>query len=191
MAKASNSVISLPSQDFLLSILDYNPETGGFVWKSRPRSLFSSDRAWRMCNVKYAGKIALNTIDRKGYRCGMIFGQEYKAHRVAWKMAHGDDPSEVDHINGDKGDNRIVNLRAVTASENCQNKPSYQSNSTGHTGVYWHKVVGKWCAQIRANRKSHSLGYFSNIEDAIAARKAAEVKFGFHPNHGRNSAMKG
>jgi hypothetical protein len=95
-------------------------------------------------------------------------------------------PDELDHINGDKGDNRIVNLREVTRAENNKNKSRYKQNSSGFTGVGWHKVTKKWAAKIRVDGRDYHLGVFASIEAAKEARAAAEKHYGFHENHGRH-----
>jgi hypothetical protein len=88
---------------------------------------------------------------------------------------HGVWPEDqIDHINRDRADNRIENLREVTNKQNQQNRSTNSDNTSGHTGVSWYKPYSKWRAQIKHNHKVIHLGYFTNIEDAIAARKAAE-----------------
>lgn len=100
-------------------------------------------------------------------------------------MVHGVWPDFIDHINGDKADNRITNLRSIVKQENHRNMKRFSSSSTGVTGVTRHHQTNKWRAYITVNQKQLSLGCFERIDDAIAARKAAEAAHGFHPNHGR------
>jgi HNH endonuclease/AP2 domain len=92
---------------------------------------------------------------------------------------------EIDHINGDRDDNRWINLRQVTASVNMKNLPLPRTNKSGTPGVIWHKRDEKWQASIKVDRRTVHLGYFESKQDAIAARKVAERQYGFHPNHGR------
>ncbi len=91
----------------------------------------------------------------------------------------------IDHINGDRGDNRISNLRVVTSTENNRNKAINKNNTSGVTGVTWSKSRRKWIAQIHIGKIGKALGGFDRVEDAIAARKNAETRYGFHENHGR------
>jgi hypothetical protein len=110
----------------------------------------------------------------------------YLAHRLAWILHYGDWPSgNIDHINGNKLDNRIVNLRVATQAENLKNRALAKKNTSGCHGVEWHKVAKKWTARITHNGTREYLGIFSKKEFAINARKEAEKIYGFHPNHGR------
>ena len=95
----------------------------------------------------------------------------------------------VDHINGNPLDNRSSNLRDVTQLENCRNKSLSKSNKSGHTGVYERRGVkgSTWNAQIEPDGRAINLGTFKTLAKAIAARKAAEVKYGFHKNHGKEA----
>ena len=94
---------------------------------------------------------------------------------------------QIDHENGDRSDNRIANLRDVPPSENMRNVKRHITNTSGHVGVFWYKPRNKWVARITVNYTLHHLGYFTDIADAIAARKAAEIFYGFHKNHGRRT----
>lgn len=110
----------------------------------------------------------------------------FLSHRLAWFLYYGKWPeNHIDHINQDGCDNRIVNLRDVSRSENLRNARRSKSNTSGVTGVFWHKVAKKWHAQIVVKGVSIYLGLFEKIEDAAEARSEAEKKYGFHPNHGR------
>jgi hypothetical protein len=143
-----------------ISKLTYDPASGLFCWR------VSSTR------VK-AGDIA-GTPDWKGYIRIRIGATKYQAHRLAWLFMTGDDPGAltIDHINGDKGDNRFDNLRLATNSENQRNKGRYACKSSGFKGVYWHKTKGRFYAAIRADGRLHHLGYFDSEDDA---RKAYAV----------------
>lgn len=179
---------SLPDAEHLRKVLDYDPETGVLTWKERPRDHFKSQSAHVKWNRHTAGTQAFNSNGKLGYRTGMLEGVHYLAHRIAWKIVHGQCPkAEIDHINGNRSDNRLVNLRSVTRLENTQNRKCRIDSKTGVPGVYWEKACNKWRAEIKANKHRISLGVFEEIDDAIAARKAAERKYGFHPNHGRPS----
>lgn len=171
----------------LRELIEYNPETGVMTWHERPSKFFKQDRQrtaernasnW---NAKNAGKPAL-ACNSHGYLGGRLFDRTVKAHRVAWAIYYGEWPAQaIDHINGDRSDNRISNLRDVTIAENNRNETLRRNNKSGVTGVSWEKLRGKWQARIR----NKCVGYFDDKNDAIAARKAAEAVYGFHPNHGR------
>ncbi len=188
MANYRSKPKQLLSQEELHALLWYEPDTGRFYWRSRDAKYFSSEQTRKMWNTRYAGTEAF-TATLKGYKQGNLLGNFVQPHRVAWKMIHNEEPPEIDHINGNPLDNRIDNLRAVDRVNNMRNAKTWRHNTSGHTGVSWHSRRGKWRATIRGeNKKSHELGFFERIEDAVAARKAAEAKFGFHPNHGRPAA---
>ena len=122
------------------------------------------------------------------YLTGSINGKKYKTHRIIWKMVHGYDPDYIDHIDGNPLNNHIDNLREVKHFENRRNTGMGSSNKSGHVGVSLDKAtkIPTWRAQITDNNgKKIRLGNYLDINDAIAARKEAEIKYGYHENHGR------
>ncbi|QIG72956.1 HNH endonuclease protein [Rhizobium phage RHph_N3_2] len=180
----------LPTFERLHSVLIYNGETGKLFWKERGIEDFrdgyhtatTSMNSW---NAKHAGQEAFTAKTAHGYRVGAIDKKLFLAHRIIWKMAYGTEPEILDHINGDPEYNRLDNLRVATSQENARNMRLNTRNSTGVSGVGWHKQAGKWRAYITVGRRQLPLGLFETMEEAIAARKTAEASFGFHKNHGR------
>lgn len=167
-----------PTPRQLWELLDYNPHTGVFVWKERP--------GLKAFNSRFAGKIAFTHTDSKGSKVGKLFDHPYKAHRVAFAMVHGRWPKAnmcIDHINGDRCDNRIANLREVTVAVNNRNKAKERNSRTLRVGIRYRS--GGWEATIKYNCRNIHLGRFDRFEDAVAARERAEAKYGFHKNHGR------
>ena len=125
-----------------------------------------------------------------GYRRILVKGKRYYAHRLIWLYVHGKFPDEqIDHINGDKLDNSIENLRDVTTQENQRNQSMRVNNKSGHMGVSWHTCKDKWQVHIKADSKTKHLGYFNILEDAIEARQKADIEYGFHENHGREAMV--
>ena len=180
---------NLPSPELLRKLLRYDPETGKLFWRERGEGLFSTPAACKRWNTRYAGTEALATIRERGYRCGGIFAVMYRAHRVIWAMETGEWPSEyIDHINGDTSDNRISNLRDVSVSENGKNQKRPASNTSGAVGVHWDGRRGNWVARIYGSHGEY-VGAFTNYDDAVAARKAAEARHGYHGNHGRECTI--
>ena len=175
MAKA------LPPYDVLRQLLSYDPETGVLTWKSRPVDMFNGDV--RICgtwNTRYAGKPALHGIDGHGYRIGNLLGSSAKSHRVVWKMASGEEPKgQIDHINGDRSDNRLVNLRDVSQAENQRNAGIRSDNKTGLAGI-WRSPKGRYHAYACGK----FISSFTNPEDAVAARMDAERRLGFNSDRG-------
>lgn len=138
-----------------------------------------------MWNSRYANKPAFTAIDRKGYFVGAIHDVNYRAARVIFKLVHGYDPIQVDHDNGNRQNNRLNNLFDVTGPQNQRNMKKPVNNTSGTIGVTWDKSKQRWAAKIKAAGRTINLGRFVDINDAIQCRKAAEVHYGFHPNHGR------
>lgn len=173
----------LPAKAYLQEVFSYDPATGALVWKERPLWHFSSEHEHRRWNTRYSGKPALAHKGNEDYLTGALDKVTYQAHRIIWKMQTGLDPDFIDHINGTRHDNRWVNLRDVPWHTNLQNQKRASNNTSGVLGVSLFQ--GRWVARICINRKSIFLGSFENLQDAAAARKAAESQYGFHPNHGR------
>jgi hypothetical protein len=178
------------SVETLKSVLDYDPNTGEFRWKIRKPDTFksgkySADRVANAWNVKYAGKPAFTSQDSVGYLQTNICSKVCRAHRVAFAMHYGVWPKRyIDHINGDKTDNRISNLREVSNQENSKNSRISSSNKSGCAGVRWIEDKKKWRSEICVDGRSKHLGIFADFDDAVMCRKQAEDKYGFHPNHG-------
>lgn len=160
------------TQDYLRSILDYDPETGIFRHKAR------TDRLGRK-NNRDAGKIAGSTNKPVGYIYICIDYQMWLSHRLAFIYVTGKCPKLVDHINGVRADNRWANLRPATIAQNTWNSKKRRDNTTGHRGVYWLPSIKLWRATIQANRRIYNLGYFRTKEAAIAAyRRKAKTVYG-------------
>jgi hypothetical protein len=138
-------------------VIGYDPETGDFTW------LKDMSRAVR------AGRRA-GCLHRTGYWVIRYSGKQVRAHRLAWLIMTGEWPAdEVDHINGQKADNRFCNLRAATSSQNKHNRGKLPNNKSGFKGVFWASAKGKWGAAIGANRKARIIGYFETPEEAHLA----------------------
>lgn len=151
------------------------------MWRDRP-NITPSVRS------RIVGQPAFITIGKNGYLSSRVGGKNIYAHQAAWVIIHSSWPSgDIDHINGDRADNCILNLRDVTRSENSKNAKKSSANTSGVTGVVWHKGASKWASQIMVSGKNIYLGLFDDIHEAATARRSAEREFGFHENHGRQS----
>ena len=173
----------------LHKLLICDAENGTLTWRERTPDMFENAKfPKQICaswNGRYAGKLAF-TANSDGYRIGAIFDRLQKSHRIIWAMTRGEWPrNQIDHIDGDRGNNRIENLRDVTNQENAQNITIPSDNTSGTIGVTWCKKNGSWKAQIGVNQRLINLGYFDAKADAINARKLAEREYGFHKHHGR------
>lgn len=163
------------------ALLRYEPETGKLFWRERPVEAFAASRVAASWNLRCAGKETFTDFDSSGYLQGQVLGRSYKAHRVAWLLQTGQWPKDqVDHVNGRRDDNRRENLREATHSQNQRNQKRSKNNTSGVTGVYWHKTNRKWQAMACGEH----LGSFDTKEEAIAARVKAHERYGFSKRHG-------
>jgi hypothetical protein len=156
----------------LRELLTYNSETGAFIWNMD-----------RKCRQVKAGDVAGHK-SRLGY---MVTGIDGSApmlmHRLAWFYVYGQHPSEqIDHINGNRSDNRLINLRVVNNQQNNQNRHILRStNTSGYAGVSWHKQRSRWNATITVSGKKKSLGLYASAKEAgaIAAKARAQMHEGY------------
>lgn len=176
---------TLPDQDLLRKLFSYDVDTGALRWKERDRADFPSLRSYRAWNSRYAGKSA-GYVNSQGYVQVIIHKRSHLGHRLIWKLVYGNDPAgDIDHENGIRSDNRLRNLRDVSAQANNRNSKRPSHNVSGHIGVGFHLATGLWRARIVVGKKEHHLGLFASKTEAVAARLAAQRRLGFHPNHGR------
>lgn len=178
-----------PSKQYAYShaakLVNYDGATGVFIWLKRE----GSDSKTRQFNTRFSGK-ECGCDNGKGYSSikiridGELF--TLAAHRLAWLIAYGEMPVyDIDHIDGNRSNNKIDNLRAVTKALNCRNAKMLKSNTSGVTGVTLDKSTGKWRARARVNRKMYSIGCFDDIAAAEAAVKSFRLANGFTARHGR------
>lgn len=119
-----------------------------------------------------------NSMDVQGYLVAFFNGKIYKVHRLIWAIVHGEFPKgQIDHINGNRSDNRLCNLRVVTQQQNSHNKQWDRRNKSGFTGVCWNKKASKWQAAISVNSKTIYIGVFSTPENAHLAYLNAKKVF--------------
>lgn len=164
----------LPEVEVLNHLFRYDSESGLLYWRNHTRNGRPD---------KIAGGI------NHGYWKVMISGLSYYSSRVIWKMINGSDPVFIDHINGDKSDNRLENLRNVDHIVNMKNKSLYVNNKSGFPGVEFHGRDGVWVAKIGAGNTQLHLGNFPTKDEAIACRIGAEVVLEYHQNHGRHKTI--
>lgn len=164
-------------------LLWYYPETGKLLWKPRSLEDCRGVRAWKMWNTRSAFTPAFTARHPRGYLIGSIHNKSLIAHRVIWCMVYGYWPDQIDHINGVRDDNRIVNLRDVSNQENHMNVGISNRNTSGCVGVSWAERERKWRSRIVVEGVEIGLGYHDAFDDAVRARKAAERGYGFHVNH--------
>lgn len=159
------------TQKNLCSVFNYDRDTGELTHKHTTLSGMEGDSA--------------TFSHSRGYLSTVIGGKQYLAHRIIYMMLTGTWPDHIDHINHNKQDNRWVNLRSVSQSDNNRNVPKSRNNSTGVTGVSLHKPTGRYRAYFSRNSVPTHLGLFDSIEEARLAREEALIAHGYHANHGR------
>jgi hypothetical protein len=163
------------TQEELQTKLDYDKVTGNFYWRTGPLK----------------GKLAgckCGTLPDQGYWEITISKKRYKAHRLAWLYVYGTFPEKViDHIDHDRTNNRIDNLREANIHVNSKNKTLYHTNKSGYPGVDRHG--DNWKARIGVNGTKVLLGVFSTFEEAVAAKKAGEKLLAYHNNHGNRKSL--
>jgi len=155
----------------IVDSFDYDSETGIITWKISPCP-----------RIKVGHKAGCKRKRNRGKGHDVYIKFKYKvynASRVAYFLYHGVDPKEkqVDHIDENPLNNKIDNLRLATGSQNQFNRSFQKNNTSGIVGVNWDKKHQKWRARIRHKKKEIFLGYFDDIEEAKAARIAAEKKY--------------
>lgn len=153
---------------------NYDPVSGVLIWRMSNRYVTAGERA--------------GSVVGKGYRSVRSLGKNYPEHQLVWALHYGEwpDPSRViDHINGDKSDNSISNLRLATITQNAANSKRRAVNTSGFKGVCWHKRDKVWLAHIGVNGKNLHLGTFTSKERAFEAYRDAAVRhFGEYANFG-------
>lgn len=157
--------------DRLKGILDYDKNTGNFTCLI--------DRSSNSRKGDIAGSMESN-----GYVRIVIDGKKHYAHRLAYFYVYGFTPEFIDHLNGNRSDNSIKNLKASTRLENAKNKTISIRNKSGMAGVYWINSLSLWKASIKNNGNLIYLGCYVKKIDAMKARKNSELKYGYSENHG-------
>lgn len=179
------------SKDNIKEILKYDIENNEFSFNELPLKYFidgsriKKEQKRTTWIKNHNNKNPFDQINNYGYRSGYILGYYYLHHRVVWLWHHGKWPKEIDHVKGKRTSNNLSSLREVSRRENRRNSAISKRNTSGCTGVSFLKKKEKWRAYITIDSKQIHLGYFKNFEEAVKARKEAEIKYGFHENHGR------
>lgn len=150
--------------------------TGRMFWKIRPAEMFEQEFVAKRWNDRYAGKEAFTSNDN-GYRVGNINRVRYQAHRVVFALGHGRWPSAlIDHIDLDRSNNRLDNLREATRQQNTWNKGLTVQNASGFKGVSLDRGTGRWISQVQHMGKVHFIGRFDSPEDAAFAYDAKAIE---------------
>ena len=153
------------SVDYLRGVLSYNSSSGCLTWIStKPRS------------SKKPGDVA-GYVDGSGYLKVKVCGELLLAHRVSYALHIGSFPDGyIDHVNGDKIDNRFCNLRVVNCSHSQVNRAVFKNNTSGYRGVTWNEAAKSWSARCAVNGKRIHIGYFNDAKSASLAYESAAIK---------------
>tara|TARA_R110002020_G_scaffold125388_3_gene282597 strand:- start:282 stop:800 length:519 start_codon:yes stop_codon:yes gene_type:complete len=144
--------------------LKYNPESGHLKWITRPRGRSKT------------ASLDAGHLNKLGYIEVRVKQTLYLAHRLAYLIHYGNLPKYIDHINGIKNDNRIINLRSCTNQENLRNQKIKKSNTSGYKGVSWHKAMKKWSVRITTDKHYKFIGNFTCRHEAARAYNDAAIK---------------
>jgi len=163
----------LPSPELLRQLLRYDPQTGTLFWLPRPVEMFESLRVANMWKAKFENKPALNAPNKKGYLCGTLMGVHAKSHRIIWAMQTGKWPDQVDHIDGNRANNKFSNLREATREQNSKNRSSQKGSASKYLGVSRSSDRKRWSAEIHASGRKIFIGRFFSEDEAARAYDAA------------------
>jgi hypothetical protein len=149
--------------DFIINTLEYNPVTGDIIKEGKP----------------------VGSVNSSGYLVTKVNGITMQCHRIAWALFYREFPvGPLDHINRNRIDNSINNLRISTPSENTKNQSIYSNNRSGFTGVSFHKKTQKWRAYISVDGSPFHIGLFDTALDAAEARVLEQMEHGYFQGHG-------
>ena len=168
------------TQSILKSYCTYDKNTGNLIFVKR------WSKSTQIGSI--AGSI-VGTLPNEGYRVMHFGGTNYPVHRVVWLYHYGTLPEkQIDHLNHNRVDNRIENLRETSHHTNMKNKSLYVTNQSGYPGVAYKDEV--WISRISIDGNKIHLGSFITFEEAVAARKAGEKILNYHTNHGIHNYTK-
>ena len=176
-------VSEMLTQEHIKELFEY--DAGKLIWKKRPDTHFATKRACKTWNSRFAGTTA-GRHRPDGYCVTRVGQRIYKNHRIVFMLYHGYFPKQIDHINGDRADNRIENLRAADNATNQRNKGVRCDSKSGVKNVRWHGRTSKWQVRMSADGVKYSCGYYDTIEEASRAADQFRIKYHKeYANHGR------
>jgi hypothetical protein len=142
----------------------------------------------KSAGIQKIGDVAGHLKNDTGYITIRVDGKYHAAHRLIWMMHYGEFPKLIDHIDGNRNNNLLSNLRSTDRFGNAQNRKLHKNNTSGAKGVLWNKQTCKWTANVISNRKRRFLGYFDSFEDADEfACLARDMLHGEYANHGNDT----
>lgn len=181
----------MTGRQFINECFTYNPESGLLLWNTRPLTHFKCGHGCKSFNAKLAnheaGSEQTHHVTGKTYRSVELKGVRYMTHQLISMIVNGYFVAQVDHINGDGTDNRLLNLRFVNKAVNARNQKQRCDNTTGVTGVSFNlneKGHMKYRSRIYNNSNRREIKRFYSLFEAVCWRKSKEIEYGYHKNHG-------
>ena len=177
--------------ELVRKLLHYDEHSGIFTWRSRDRHWFKSDKDFENWNKQWAGGVSGYIREGVGGYSTLaikVLGTRWYAHRLAFIFMGKSLPTQVDHLNRNPLDNRWENLAASSAKENMKNTSMFSNNTSGVTGVIWHKARDKWMARVNLGGRLKHLGLFTDLEEATEVVRAAREAEGYSVGHGAKHA---
>ena len=168
------------TQKLLKELIYYDEKTGEFIWKERQKHHFNikdNRYSYRTWNTRYSNTIADKLNNKTGYKSVRINKKHYLSHRLVFLYLYNYWPIEIDHIDNDKTNNRINNLREVDSFINKQNIKIRKDCKSGVSGVRYDKIRNKWHVSITINKKFKFIGRFDNFDDAVLTRYNYEIDY--------------
>lgn len=177
--------LQLPPLDYVRQLLRYDPASGKLYWLHRSAEMMPNQRGRSVFNTVYAGREAGSPTALGYCQIGFPGRRMVRAHRVAWLLHYGRQPvGEIDHINGDRSDNRIENLRDVPRSENGLNVARSRTSGAPASGVE-PRPGGKWMARVKRHGRYVFRKNFDTLEGAVQAVAKVRAELGFTARHGK------
>ena len=161
------------TQEKLKALFDYDKNTGNFI-----RRYTTSSNAKKNTIAGY--------INKDGYVKISIDGKKYLAHRLVWLYVYGYMPTQIDHIDHNRANNTLHNLRDITQKENTKNTSLRKDNTTGISGIYYDKKRKSFKVQIAKDGKDLFFGRYKNFNEAVKVRNSAYFELNYHENHGKD-----
>jgi hypothetical protein len=167
----------LPPQQYIIESIYFDSDANVWKWCERPLHHFKTESMMNKWNMTYSNKPC--GCNSSGYITIALYNNNYLLHRIVWVYYYGDyteiDTLVIDHIDRDKQNNNINNLRLVSITVNAQNISTYKSNTSTHVGVSYHKRDKVWCAKLIRDGVHYTLGNFTSFDDAVAAYNNAKT----------------
>ncbi len=154
------------------------------ITQQRLHELFEYDNGAFISNETKQKKFGTPITPIHRYRRLVIDGKAYAIHMLVYLYHYGYMPKVIDHIDNDRSNNCIENLRSVTQQQNCINRVKHSNNKSGHKNVHWSRAMNKWCVAMSVDGFRLTIGHYDDIE--FAALVAEEARYKYHGHFARS-----